>query len=109
MKTAWLEFVRNEKEKEGVGAYHFLLNVPFPLANPPTLLYTPYPNSYPADSRTPRVADVTASYFNEYTAETRYKQLSSTFCQGVLCVGDRDAGPPSYKSFQFVMSCLIRI
>jgi len=37
--------------------------------------------------------DVTASYFNEYT-ETRYKQLSSTFCQGVLCVADRDAGPP---------------
>ena len=36
---------------------------------------------------------VTASYFNEYT-ETRYKTLASIFCQGVLCIADRDAGPP---------------
>jgi len=37
--------------------------------------------------------DATATYFNEYT-ENRYKVLSSIFCQGVLCVNDRDSGSP---------------
>src|SRR5882762_1156964 len=37
--------------------------------------------------------DTTATYFNEYT-ENRYKPLSSIFCQGLLCVNDRDSGSP---------------
>lgn len=45
------------------------------------------------DNLDPSDLEVTASYFNEYT-ETRYKYLASIFCQGVICIGDRDTGPP---------------